>query len=242
MRTYIFDGTFEGLLCTAVSIYKSGEHADRIFPYGENYQSVLFDEVTDVITEQGLAERAKRRIRGDWNTFVLAWLYDSADDHIVHLANCLSDYYRDRSIMEQRDREHVETVIRYSRKTANERHRMLEFVRFEELEDGVYLSEIAPDADVLFMLGRHFRDRMSGSDEWMIYDSRRGKLLSCAGGELLLESADLVGEKRYSEKEASYQKLWKVFFENIAIKERTNLKLQDHHVPRRYREHMTEFK
>jgi probable DNA metabolism protein len=38
-----------------------------------------------------------------------------------------------------------------------------------------------------------------------------------------------------------YQDLWKIFFENIAIKERINPKLQRNNLPLRFRKDMTEF-
>lgn len=243
MKTYIFDGTFEGLLSLSVTLYKSNETADRVFPEEADFQQVLFEEVINVPTDNDLSLKAKKYIGKHLHTFGMAWLYDSTDDHIIHLANCLADYYRDRRILEQIDKEHVGTVLRYAKKTSNERHRMLEFVRFEELEDGVYLSEISPDADVLHMLGSHFKDRLEKSDEWMIYDSKRKKLLSHSKGKIQMQhSAELVEERVYSQNEESYQKLWKVFFKSISIEERENLQLQSQHVPRRYRKHMTEFR
>jgi len=242
MTTYIFDGSFEGLISTSVIVFKSGQDADRIFTEDELYQSVLFDDVVHIATDKDLSERAKKYIGKTLNTFALAWLYDTVNDHLVHLVNCMADYYRNKKIMEQVDKEHVSTVLKYAKKTSNERHRMLEFIRFEELNEGLYLSEIAPDADILHMLGKHFSVRMPREDDWMIYDTRRKKLLSHSEGKLkIAEGAELVDEKIQSEEEASYQKLWKVFFKSISIKERENIKLQNHHVPGRYRKYMTEF-
>ena len=47
--------------------------------------------------------------------------------------------------------------------------------------------------------------------------------------------------KELNETEEEYSDLWKVFFENIAVKERENKKLQTGNLPLRFREHMTEF-
>jgi len=243
MKTYIYDGSFDGLLCVAVAVFKSKEYADRVFPGEQLYEPVLFDEVENVTTDYDLSERAKVFLSKDLTTFVLAWLYDTDSGHLTDLANCLNEYFRDRNILEHLDKDCVKSVLKYAEKTKNERYKMLEFVRFEELKDGVFLSEITPDADVLFMIGNHFKDRMSADDEWMIYDSRRNKLISHSGGKLnKYDSAELAEKKIFSEKEASYQKLWKVFFDKISIKERENLKLQTQHVPVRYRKNMTEFK
>ena len=43
-----------------------------------------------------------------------------------------------------------------------------------------------------------------------------------------------------SEKELKYERLWKVFFESITIKERENPKCQQNHLPLRCREGMPE--
>lgn len=243
MRTYIFDGSFEGLVCMSVNIFKSREDADRVFIEDTDYQPVLFEDVIHIATEGELAEKAKRYIGKTLSTFALAWLYDDTNEHLVHLANCMADYYRNKKILEQVDKPHVSAVLKYARKTVNERHRMLEFVRFEELNEGVYFSEISPDADILYMLGKHFSARMPKEDDWMIYDTRRKKLLSHSAGKLQIsEGAELTGEKVQSGTEEEYRKLWKVFFKSISIKERENLKLQQQHVSGRYRKYMTEFK
>lgn len=47
--------------------------------------------------------------------------------------------------------------------------------------------------------------------------------------------------KELNETEEEYSDLWKVFFENIAVKERENKKLQTGNLPLRFRGHMTEF-
>jgi probable DNA metabolism protein len=44
-----------------------------------------------------------------------------------------------------------------------------------------------------------------------------------------------------SDNEEKFQKLWKLFFENVTIKKRKNLKLQQNFVPLLYRKYMTEF-
>ena len=46
---------------------------------------------------------------------------------------------------------------------------------------------------------------------------------------------------RKSEKEEVYLKLWKEFFETIAIQERKNYKCQRNHLPLHYRKHIVEF-
>ena len=46
---------------------------------------------------------------------------------------------------------------------------------------------------------------------------------------------------RPDEKEAQYRRLWKTFFDTIAIRERRNPRCQRSNMPLRYRSTMTEF-
>lgn len=43
-----------------------------------------------------------------------------------------------------------------------------------------------------------------------------------------------------SMEEAEYRRLWKTFFDNIAIKQRTNPRCQRNFMPERYWKHLTE--
>ena len=58
----------------------------------------------------------------------------------------------------------------------------------------------------------------------------------------LMEEADLDGlALTYSAEEESMQKLWKLFVDTIAVKERINRDLQRQMLPLRYRKYMREF-
>lgn len=241
MNTYIYDGTFKGLVCVAVKIFKTKEYADRVFSDSEEYQQVLFDEEIFIDTDAELADRGIKFMGKDAETFFLSHLFDTAS-HNHHIANAMSRYFRDKNYIERFDEEDVREVFKYAKKTSSECHRMKEFIRFEELKDSVFYSEISPDADILKMLAEHFNQRMP-SDKWMIFDSSRKKLLCRTDGETsFFENAELDGAVEFSSREEKFQSLWKIFFENISIKERENLKLQTQHVPARYKKHMTEFK
>ena len=59
---------------------------------------------------------------------------------------------------------------------------------------------------------------------------------------LSMEEADFdKWELKYSEEEQDMQKLWKLFVDTIAIRERVNPKLQRQLLPLRFRKYMNEF-
>ena len=79
----------------------------------------------------------------------------------------------------------------------------------------------------------------------MIYDEGRQLAVLHKKGSpcVLTDASDLNADMitDYSSMELEYQKLWKGFFESIAIPERENADLQRTNLSLHYRKHMTEF-
>ena len=92
--------------------------------------------------------------------------------------------------------------------------------------------------DILPLIAGHFFERYG--DERIIYDEHRAKavLISKNGYEIVSAS---VEQFETSEDEKRFEKLWRLFFDTVAIKERENKRLQQSFVPQRYRENMPEF-
>ena len=147
-------------------------------------------------------------------------------------------------IMDHLGNADVAKVFELSRRVSNEAHVYKEFIRFRELEGGVLFSEISPKSQVLTCIADHFADRFP-LENWMIYDKSHEAFLIHRekerwrlvwGSELNTEAAS-----RVSEGEKKYECLWKGFFESVSIRERENPKLQQTHLPKRYRREMTDF-
>lgn len=118
------------------------------------------------------------------------------------------------------------------------------FVRFQEMENGVLMSKIDPEADVLALISPHFADRLM-PENWIIYDARRKKASVHPEGKgyLILEEVNEEDLKilRASKEEAVYEALWKTFHRAIGIDSRTNEKLQMSMLPKKFRRFMNEF-
>lgn len=129
-----------------------------------------------------------------------------------------------------------------SRGAGRELSHMLGFLRFQELKNGVLYAEIGPKNNLLTFMAPHFADRFPG-ENFVIHDTTRGIfVLHPAGKQWVLGQAgkeDVTLE--YSEKEGYYAELFRGFTKAIAIKERTNLRLQRNMLPLRFREYMIEF-
>ena len=147
-------------------------------------------------------------------------------------------------IMEHLGNPDVARVFELSRRVSNEAHAYKEFIRFRELENRVLFSEITPKSQVLTCIAGHFADRFP-LENWMIYDKTHETFLihverrpwKLVRGEML----NMDAASRVTEEQRKYEELWRGFFNSIAIKERENPRLQQTHLPKRYRREMTEF-
>ena len=113
------------------------------------------------------------------------------------------------------------------------------FVRFSEL-DGFLVGEIEPKNRVLPLLGPHFAARLGG-EKLVLYDRTHHEALFAAGFRWTIEPVEEFHMGPAGEGEKSWRRLWKSFFNTIAIEGRINPKCQSTHLPKRYRHVMTEF-
>lgn len=129
------------------------------------------------------------------------------------------------------------------RNVNNEVLHYLGFVRFSELKNSILFSSIRPMNNILALIATHFSERLA-DENWMIFDEGREiAIIHKARSEWFITDAaelDRTMIKDYSDNEVQMQELWKKFVDTIAIKERTNLKLQYQMLPNRYREFMRE--
>jgi len=138
----------------------------------------------------------------------------------------------------------VHRAFALARAVGRETGHLREFIRFQELENGVLCAKIAPENNVITFLMPHFSDRLP-QENFMIYDEQRGiYAIHPARKQWYLfyrgeQETDF--SVRISEAEQGYQELFKYFCHKIAIEERKNLKLQQNMLPLRFRKNMTEF-
>lgn len=108
----------------------------------------------------------------------------------------------------------------------------------------LYVAHVEPKSRIIMSLGAAFSDRMP-SEHWMIVDDvHREAVVHPANEEyyLMQLSEDEYEDFLRTEKENDeYTDLWKVFFDTIAIKERTNYRCQRNLMPLWYRKHCVEF-
>ena len=138
----------------------------------------------------------------------------------------------------------VSLVMKLRQKAWHEAHRMLGFLRFEELSGGVLYAQMEPPYAVLPLIAPHFADRLR-QENWIIHDLKRGLLaLHRAGGWWVLTDDQELNREFLAgraEREEEFQMLWRTFCRTIAIEERRNPRCQQTLLPCRFRPHMNEF-
>ncbi len=139
---------------------------------------------------------------------------------------------------------YVNRTFQLSRGTFNEAHHLLGFLRFQELENGILFAQIHPKNDVLPFLGEHFADRLP-EENFMIYDATRNLAVLHPKGKgfFITDTGELNQEmlQRLSPQELEYRRLWRAFFDSIAIEARINPKLQNQNLPKRFQRDIVEF-
>ena len=127
---------------------------------------------------------------------------------------------------------------------SREVYRFQEIARFNSLKNGMLVSHIEPRSDILENLEPIFTDRMP-SENWMIIDDNRAKTVIHPAGKhsylRWLNEMEMESLRRSEEENDHYTDLWKLFFNSIAIKERTNHECQMNLFPLWARKHATEF-
>lgn len=106
-------------------------------------------------------------------------------------------------------------------------------LRFIEIGDNLFYASIHPDNNIIENLGQHFIRRLP-TQNFIIHDKNRNIAFLYNTKEYKIIDSTLLTIPDISEKEKKYQELWSAFFKTIAIKERTNSRLQMQYMPKKY--------
>lgn len=242
MMDYLYDGTFEGLL-TCIHHHYYTDKASGIFNKN-NYQANMLTESMIIETDPDKATVVYEAILNKISPYDLRRIYrvflsDDVEKEMKILRYIVLGFKIGSSISMLHGNPIVFDVQSIEKKIFVEKERMLQFVRFSVTEDGVLYSQIEPDNDVLELLHTHFCDRFK-NDPFIIHDVKRNKAMVAYQKNWYI--CDFTSDEipELSEDEMTCRKLWKNYFENIAIKERTNPKCQRRSMPVRYWKHLTE--
>ncbi|MBT1070221.1 TIGR03915 family putative DNA repair protein [Pelotalea chapellei] len=247
MKIYRYDGSFEGFICAVAACREEGDNQPEFVRDRDDHAVGLFAaDVREVLSvrETALAFRKLFIAVASRDAFAVArYAFHSQKSGIEEL---LWRYLKlglevGPKLARMLAQEPVHAVNRIARQVSHEAHKFKGFVRFSEVAEGFLYARIEPQADILPLIAHHFTERV-GDRPWMIHDIGRSQ---AAVFDLkswwLVRDIELVAEPDISTAEQQFADLWQRYFQRLAITERHNPKLQQKHVPLRYRKHLTEF-
>ncbi len=243
MMVFVYDGSFEGLLTAIYEAYYSGAVPHRIID-SVNMQFNLLDEFRHIQTDMVKSGKVYRSIRSRISEEALQHVYHVYLSEAEDAGTLIYDYLKlgwklgskvDLCLSDDR----VLKVHDTSRRVEFETHRLLGFVRFSQVEGGIYYASISPDNNIVELLAPHFAERLS-NQPWIIHDVKRGLAALYNSKDWIVTDFYNDDEPATTKEEAEYRALWKGFFNTIAIKSRENPGLQKQLMPKRYWRHITE--
>ncbi len=126
----------------------------------------------------------------------------------------------------------VEPLHRLARAVMNERHLMVQFLRFEHVENGLWIAQCNPKASVVPLLMDWFCARFN-TQSFIIYDETH-RLAGVYGGHAwhLVRTEGLTVPDQASD-ERVMQAAWKRFYRTVSIDARYNPELRRQFMPKR---------
>jgi len=253
MTTYIFDGTFEGILTALFEFYDRKEKAIDLV-WDRHYQPVMLQETLEIINDEAKAKRVwaglRKKLSPQWQQMFYK-THLSEDTQAFNDMFNFARYIFDNPAGAENNfgNPYVMAVNKWERKISRERHRMKAFIRFQQTADGMYYCPIEPDFNVLPLVAAFFRNRYA-DQQWIIYDVKRKYGLYYNTHTVEEITYDFVAEidtkKIYlpaavlDPKEELASILWKDYFNSTNIPARKNMKLHIQHVPKRYWKYLNE--
>lgn len=240
---YLYDGSFEGLLTIVFNSYIEKELPMSIFSQ-ENYISNLLDTTKHIKTDFEKSQRIFNGIVKNISYYSLLYAYNAflsneTNKEIYILQYLVNGFIVGPRINTMLSIDFVNKVHFLHRKVFGEAHRLKGLLRFQEVNNNLFYASIHPDNNVIENLGQHFIRRLP-TQNFIIHDKNRNLIFLYNTKEYSIMSAENFNIPNITEKEKEYQKLWKTFFDTIAIKERKNSRLQMQFMPKKYWQDLVE--
>lgn len=256
MASYCFDGSMTGLLSCVFRAFEFKEF-NVIVTANPQAQTGLFDEFIRVASNdqhgqrvwQGLKQKvSSSSLRAFYYTFLSEQeaAFQTLFDFAVYV------FQNQRPVDKDYGHTAVIGMSQWAKQVGREKHRMEAFVRFKKAKDGLFLSLVRPDFNVLPIISRHFQERYQ-DQSWLIYDEQRNygiyyDLRQMHQVEMNAEIIDpqiRIGHSQsfsieLDDQELLYDQLWKDYFNSVNIQARKNMKLHIQYVPKRYWRYMNE--
>lgn len=239
---YLYDGSFAGFLSCVFDSYVYKE-APAAFRNPEGEQTLLWPERA-VETDEAHAKRVCRslgeKLGAEGLQLVERGFLTCLPEKELHLWQLIRfGYETGRTAVKHLADSRVDMLRKAVQHLEGEAHLYKGFVRFSD-QEGVLIAQIEPKNRVLPLMRPHFCNRFAG-ENFIIYDRTHKETLLHRPGQCVLLSMDALELEQPGQEELAYRRLWRRFYDAIAIEGRENPKCRMTHMPKRYWTMMTEF-
>ncbi|MDR2046315.1 MAG: TIGR03915 family putative DNA repair protein [Clostridiales bacterium] len=204
----------------------------------------FLDEYIEVDEDESLAERVKNGIkkisRALYGEILYALRSGSPDKEETVFGYLKLSFKHGAAAAEMFGENAVSDFGGILRKVKKELERLLGFIRLKEMQNGAYYGFFSSDNDILDCLASNFAKRFSDRP-FILHDYKRKKAAVWDGAEINYFDMPENVTVELSENETAFQNLWKTYHKTIAVKERSNPRLQRGFAPKKYRHFMSEF-
>jgi probable DNA metabolism protein len=253
--SYLYDGSFYGILTVIYESYYSHSIPINISLNTElqNPQQSFLNDYKLISTDNEKAEKVNQAILNKISPEALEQIYHAYLSNVKGKELIIYNYIKlgfkiGKAIDSHLYSEEVSALHKIAKKVIKEVMNMVGFIRFT-YNNNFYYAIYEPDHNISELIAPHFAERFA--DQYfiihdirrniaVIYDTKEWILTSFYESEL--EKLNIPDEELGSSNDICYEKLWKEYFINIAIKERENLSQQKMHMPKRYWKNMLETK
>ncbi len=251
MTAFIYDKTFEGLLCCVFFAFEAKETPDLLLQ-DEEVKPLFLEKSFTIITEPEKAKRVwtgleKKISSSACQMLLLVWMSELPEVDLLIFRYVCKAFKAEKSIeLNFGDTDVIRCTEIFKKVTFSSR-KIIQFVRFQKTSDGIYFAPISPDFNVISLVADHFKERYA-DQQWIIYDTKRKfglyynlhTIEEITFSEEPVNTSGKLKPEQMDADEQLYQQMWKNYFKTMAIKERINPKLQRQHMPVRFWKYLTE--
>lgn len=245
MTCYIYDGSFEGLLTCIYEVYYRREKPEEILKEEEFIPNLLTEEVY-IKSDMNKFSKVYEAIKLKISPISLKYIFYVYLSDINGSSNLIYNYVKlgfklGRSVDLHLHDSRVLRIHMIVKKVTSEIHRMLGFVRFNDIDDKFLYAPIEPDHNIIALITPHFTERLC-SENFIIHDLKRevASVYDKNGWSITFLPKEYGLNLLSRNENGFYEFLWKEYFKSTTIENRLNPRLQKMYMPKRYWKFLTE--
>lgn len=243
MISYIYDGSFDGLLTSIYDAFYSDIKPENIVSQDQYVENFLAEKIyikTDIIKATKVYKAIEEKIsNASLKKVFYAYLSEEENVGMIVLRYLQLGFKMGSDVDLNLANEDVLNIDKIARRVGKERHRITGILRFKKIKNNILYAQIEPDNNVVALLAHHFVDRLR-NENFIIHDIKREIGVFYNKKEWVVKDIEKPDPFLVKDSQEIYEDLWRVYFDSIAIKNKINPKLQKRNMPMRYWKHLTE--